>query len=187
MRRYIPALVLLTGVATSARADDLALAKQASAKADAAVKRLADLRTRGLASDMEVQTAEFQAHVAKAVVARLDYDDAEEKHREAAVKAADAILKRVEEFHKKGITAIDDVDQWRKLTAVAKIELAAVRGRQKEVIAQSEVLLDVEEKRLARVQGLYDRKAVAKGELDAQKQAVLDAKRRVRRAYGDDF
>jgi outer membrane protein TolC len=189
MRHGIRVCGLLAAVfaAAPAWADDLDLAKQAAATADDDVRRLTALRGKGLASDMEVKTAEFQATVAKAVVARLNYDDKEEDLRGAAVASADAILKRVEEFHKKGLTAIDDVDVWRKQAAAARIELAAIRGEQKVVVAQTQILVDVEERRLTRVQRLFDRGAVARGELDAQKKAVADAKRRLRQAGGGEL
>jgi hypothetical protein len=184
--RYVLAVICVGSVAP-APGEDLEQARQNAAQAEEAVKRLTALQARGLASELEVKTAEFQALVARAVVARLDYDDAEDALRSAAVASADGILKRVEGFHKKGLTSLDEVDRWRKHAILARIELAALRAQPKEVLAQTQSLVEIEEKRLARLQALFDRGAVAQGELDAQKQAVADAKRRLRQAGGREL
>lgn len=186
LRAWAYTILSISITITSTRADEVDRAKEAVTRAEAALKRLTALRGKGLASDIEVRTAEFQAQTARAVLARVAGDDKEEDYREAAVAAADDILKRFEEFQKKGITPADEVDTWRRAAAAARIELAALRGQQKVVVAQFKILVGVEERRLTRVQTLFDRGAVAKGELEGQKQAVAEVKQKLKEALGDE-
>lgn len=179
---FVLALVLAAGVTGRAEEPGLTVARKRVADTEAVLAKVKALRDKGQAADSEVTAAELDANRARASLARLTGDAKEEQYREAAVAGAEAVLAHAERLEKLGALAPAETDNFRRNLAVDKLELASLRGDRKTIRTQLRLLVAAEERQLRRMQKLYDKGAMTRGELDAQRQRLADAQDRLQQA-----